>query len=129
MILASCGLRTSPNAQDLPPTKQKQKIALLQKKLQLAEREQRKIKAQVERLSDEMREVELAYIRKKVDDYEELIRKHPSKKTDIDSADFFEDEREKLHHMIQNSESIFEAQVVLDRILQLITELSNQTEC
>lgn len=128
IFLASCGLRTSPNAQDLPPTKQKQKIALLQKKLQLAEREQRKIRAQVERLSDEMREVELAYIRKKIDDHEELIRKHPSKKADFDSTDLFVDEREKLHQMIQNSESIFEAQVVLDRILQLITELSDQTE-
>lgn len=126
IFLTSCGLRTSPNVADLAPTKQKQKIALLQKKLQLAEKEQKKIKAQVERLSDEMREAEIAYIRKQIDDYEEIIRKYPSKKADFDRADLFLEEREKLHRMIQSSESTYEAQIVLDRILQLITELSDQ---
>jgi septal ring factor EnvC (AmiA/AmiB activator) len=126
LLLASCGIRTSPHVAELPPTKQKQKIAFLQKKLQLAEKEQRKLKAQVERLSDEMREAELAYIRKQIDDYEALIRKQPSKKADYDSADLFLSERERLHQMIQTSESSYEAQVVLDRILQLITELSDE---
>jgi len=126
ILLASCGLRLSPAVAQLPPTKQKQKIAFLQKKLQLAEKEQRKLKAEVDRLSDEMREAELAYIRKQIDEYEELIRKTPSKKADFDSTDLFLEEREKLHRLIQNSESIYEAQVVLDRILQLITELSDQ---
>lgn len=126
IFLTSCGLRTSPNVADLAPSKQKQKIALLQKKLQFAEKEQKKIKAQVERLSDEMREAEIAYIRKQIDDYEEIIRKYPSKKADFDSVDLFLEEREKLHRMIQSSESTYEAQIVLDRILQLITELSDQ---
>lgn len=128
IILASCGMRSSNTCvQDLPPTKQKQKIVLLQKKLQLAEKEQKKIQAQVERLTDEMREVELAYIRRKIDEYEDLIRKTPTKKADFTSSDLFLEEREKLHKMIQSGNSIFEAQIVLDRILQLVTELGDQS--
>jgi hypothetical protein len=126
ILLSSCGMRTCPNVHELAPTKQKQKIALLQKKLQLAEKEQKKWTTQIERLGDEMREAELAYIRKQVDDYKELIRKQPSKKADFDSVDLFCDEREKLHRMIQSKESTFEAQGILDRIFQLITELSDQ---
>jgi len=125
IVLASCGMRMTPNVAELPPTKQKQKIVLLQKKLQLAEKEQKKIQAHVERLSDEMREAELAYIRKQVDGYEELIRKQPSKMADFDSAELFSDERERLHKMIHSSESSYEAQVVLERILQLVTQLQD----
>jgi len=119
-------MRNSQAAQDLPPTKQKQKIALLQKKLQIAEKQQVKLKGEIERLSDEMRETELAYIRKQIDDYEDLIRKTPSKKAGFSGSDLFLEEREKLHRIIQRGESVFEAQIVLDRILQLITELSDQ---
>src|SRR5689334_17498332 len=126
IVLASCGIRMTPNVAELAPTKQKQKIVLLQKKLQLAEREQKKISAQVERLGDEMREAELAYIRKQVDTYEEIIRKQPSKMADYNSSDLFSDERERLHKMIHRSESIYEAQIVLDRILQLICQLQDQ---
>lgn len=124
-LLAACGVKSCPNVQELPPTKQKQKISLLQKKLHLAEKEQRKIKHQIDRLNDEMRETELAYIRKKIDDYEDLIRKNPKLKATFDSSDLFLEEREKLHKIIQTSESSFEAQVVLDRILQLVTELGD----
>jgi CRISPR/Cas system CMR subunit Cmr6 (Cas7 group RAMP superfamily) len=125
LLLASCGLRTTPNVAELAPTKQRQKIALLQKKLQFAEKEQKKVNAQVERLGDEMREAELAYIHKQVDNYEELIRRQPSKMADFEPADLFLEERERLHKMIHSSESVYEAQVVLDRILQLMAELDS----
>jgi len=127
-LLTSCGLRATQNVHELPPTKQKQKIALLQKKLHLAEKEHKKLKAHIDRLSDDMRETELAYIRKQIDAFEDLIRKQPSKKADFDNAELFLEEREKLHRMIQSSESTYEAQIVLDRILQLITELSDRDE-
>jgi len=127
-LLASCGLRTTPNVQELSTTKQKQKITLLQKKLQLAEREQKKLQTHIEELSDDMRDAELAYIRRQIDEYEDLVRKTPSKKADFDRSDLFLAERERLHRIIQNGDSAYEAQVVLDRILQLITELSNQFE-
>jgi septal ring factor EnvC (AmiA/AmiB activator) len=125
LLLAACGLRTTPNVAELAPVKQRQKIALLQKKLQLAEKEQKKMNAQVERLGDEMREAELAYIRKQVDHYEEAIRRQPSKMADYESADLFLDERERLHKMIHSSESVYEAQIVLDRILQLMARLDS----
>jgi hypothetical protein len=118
-------MRTNPNVAELGPVKQKQKIVLLQKKLQHAEKEQKKINAQVEKLGDEMREAELAYIRKQIDSFEDLIRKQPSKIADFESAELFLDEREKLHRMIQSTESVYEAQIILERILQLITQLGD----
>lgn len=125
LFCSSCGMRSSSNIEDLSITKHKQRIILLQKKLHLAEKEEKKIKEKMERLSHEMRETELAYIRRRIDDYEELIQKTPSKKADFESASFFLKEREKLCKMIQASEASPEAQVVLDRILQLMMELDD----
>ena len=122
LALSSCGVRSS----NLPLTKQKQKIIFLQKKLELAEREEKKIHAEIERLGDEMRQTQLALIRKQVDEYEEQIRKQPKKKFDLDIGELFLNERDQLHRMIQSGASIYEAQIVLDRILQLITELSDE---
>lgn len=127
LVFASCSSRSSPAVvQELPPTKQKQKITLLQKKLQLAEKEEKKIHVQIERLSDEMHEAQLSLIRKQIDECEEMIRKNPKKKRELDSGELFLAEREQLHQMIQSGASTFEAQLVLDRILQLITELSDE---
>lgn len=101
------------------PKKQKQKIAVLQKKLELAEREQKKVQSEVEKLAFEIDEVQLSLIRRQVDDYEKKSDKMPH---------LFLDEREALYRMIQTgpSPSAFEAQVELDRILRLITELSDE---
>jgi len=127
-LLTSCGVR-DPSAfshlQEIPPSKQKQKIAFLQKKLSLAEKEEKKIKNQIDQLSEEVRDAELTYIRREIDCFEDIIRFNPKKKRDIDGSTLFLEERETLHRMIQNSQYPFEAQVVLDRILQLITELGN----
>ena len=125
LLLTACGIRSCPNAQELSPTKQKQKIVLLQKKLQLVGKEQDRVHTQIEKLNGELETVQLTYIRNKVDDYEELLRKDPRKRFYFDSADLFAEERETLHQMIQSGHAIFEAQVVLDRILQLITELGD----
>lgn len=125
-VLSSCGIRPHPTGGgDLPLTKQKQKISFLQRKLMIAEMQQEKIQTQVQRLRDDVREAELAYIRGQIDDYEELIRREPKAKSHFDSAELFHEEREKLHRIIQSSDSTYEAQIVLDRILQLVTELGN----
>lgn len=99
--------------------KQKQKIAVLQKKLEQAEKEQKKVEDEVERLASEIDQVQLSLIRKQVDKYEKKNEKSPS---------LFLEERESLYRMIQSgpSPSSFEAQVELDRILRLITELSDE---
>src|SRR3990167_129368 len=125
LFLASCSYRTNHNVQDLSVTKQKQKIVLLQKKLQVREKEQAKIQSEIDRLNDDLGTVQLAYIRNKLDEFEAQLWRDPRKRFYIDSANLFTDEREVLHQMIQSGHAIFEAQIVLDRILQLITELSN----
>lgn len=119
-ILASCfSVGEQPIVQNLSPKKQKQKIAVLQKKLEMAAKEQKKIETDVERLSSEIDEAQLALIRRQLDDHERRGVK--------DSALFME-EREALYRMIESgpSPSAFEAQVELDRILRLITECSDE---
>lgn len=113
--------------------KQKHKIAVLQKKLELAEREQKKAQDEVERLSGEVHQAQLTLIRKQLDDYEKQIRKmqsDPKKYAQLlqnERSTLFIEERESLHRMIQSgpSPSAFEAQMELDRILRIITELSD----
>ena len=100
------------------PKKQKQKIAVLQKKLELAEKEQQKVQSEVDQLISAIAEARLSLIRRHVDDYEKKGEKPPN---------LFLEEREALYRMIQSgpSPSALEAQVELDRILRLITELSD----
>ncbi len=99
--------------------KQKQKIALLQKKLEIAEREHEKVQSEVERLALEIERAQISLIRRQLDKYEQSSEKPSS---------LFLDERDALYRIIQTgpSPSSFEAQVELDRILRLITALSDE---
>lgn len=105
-------------SQSLSPKKQKQKIAVLQKKLEAAEKEHRDAQTEVEKLASEIEEAQLALIRRQVDDYE--------RKNERSSA-LFLDEREALYQIIQTGPgpASFQAQIELDRILRLITERSD----
>ncbi len=105
--------------QGVSPKKQKQKINLLQKKLETAEKEEKKAKEEVEKLAFEINDAQLALIRKQVDLYE----KKKEKVTPL-----FLEEREALYQMIQSgpSSSAFQAQLELDRILRVITEHSDE---
>lgn len=113
--------------------RQKQKIALLHKKLASAEKSQQKANEEVETLQKEVNKAEISLILALVDSYEQQMRKFqldPHKYAhllQIESSTLFLRERETLHHMIQSgpSPSSFEAQVVLDRILRVITELGD----
>jgi hypothetical protein len=118
-ILSSCfSVDEQLIVQGPSPKKQKQKIAFLQKKLEIAAKERKKIETDVERLSSAIDEAQLALIRRQLDDHERSGTK--------DTA-LFMDEREALYRMIEAgpSPSAFEAQVELDRILRLITESSD----
>lgn len=122
LFLSSCFTAGEPLLVQGPsPKKQKQKIAVLQKRLESAEKEQKKIETDVERLSTEINEAELALIRRQLDDHERRAEKAPT---------LFMEEREALYRMIESgpSPAAFEAQVELDRILRLITELSEGEE-
>lgn len=105
--------------QGISAKKQKQRITTLQKKLEAAEQERRKAQSEVERLAFEIDQAQLALIRKQVDKYEQKKEKTPS---------LFLEEREELYRMIQTgpSPASFEAQVELDRILRIITALSDE---
>lgn len=99
--------------------KQKQKIIHLQKKLETAEKEKERAESDVETLSREINEAQLALIRRQVDDYE---------KRKESASNLFMEEREALYRLIESgiTPQAFDAQVELDRILRIITELSDE---
>lgn len=121
LFLTSCFTNSieQPLVQGPNTKKQRQKIAVLQKKLELAEKEQLKVQTEVDRLATEINQAKLSLIRKQLDRYE--------KKNEKDLQLFLE-EREALYRMIQEgpSPSAFEAQIELDRILRIITECSDE---
>lgn len=94
--------------------RQKQRVALLQKKLEIALKQQKKVEEEVTLLSEELAETKLHLIRKELDHIE---------KNEKTQASQFEEEREILYQLIQSGSSkvSFEAQCELDRILRWIT--------
>jgi hypothetical protein len=113
----------------LSQKRQKQKLIVLQKKLEHAEKKQGSAQKEVEHLKDEMSQAELAVIRQAVEECEEKLARHY--KTDHEHvANLFLNERESLHKMIQSgaAPTSFQAQVVLDQILRMITNLSEETQ-
>jgi septal ring factor EnvC (AmiA/AmiB activator) len=122
-------------AKNLSPRRQRQKISALEKKLEAAEKEQQKIQEEVEQLRREMHTAQLNLIQRQIDDFMREMEKYRNSpeallsKLPHDATALFVSERELLYKMIQNgpSPSSFEAQVILDRILEMITQLSNET--
>ncbi|MBU6384283.1 MAG: hypothetical protein KGR16_08245, partial [Verrucomicrobia bacterium] len=98
---------------------QRRKISHLQKKLEVALAAKEKAAYEVERLQREMDEAQLAVIRRHIDDMEQRKERQ---------AHFFAEEREALYRLIQSGDptKAFEAQMELDRILRIITELSDE---
>jgi hypothetical protein len=86
--------------------------------IQSAEKVQKKAESEVEKIASEIHRAELALIHRQIDDYERAGKKIPH---------FFLEEREILYRIIQNgpSAAAFEAQVELDRILRIITQLGD----
>ena len=116
-----------------PLLKQKQKLSSLEKKLDQAEKERREATEEVEKLQREIHQAHLALIQRQVEHYEKQLQKiqsEPEKYAHllrIETSGLFLKERELLHHVIQNgtAPSASEAQLVLDRILRMITELGD----
>lgn len=127
LVLTGCFFHPSIDAPvALAPGKQKQKVALLQKKLIAAEKAREKAASEVETLQDLVNAAELALILSQIATYEQQLTKH-SVHPQLEASTLFLKEREALHQMIQSgpSPAAFEAQVVLDRILRMITALSD----
>ncbi len=138
LLLNACSLSSSSGddysiVRNISPRKQKQKIAALQKKLEIAEKEQVKVYEEVEQLRREMQLAQIQLIQRQVDEFSnDLYRYRESpdqwaKRVPRDVSTLFLQERETLHQLIQMgpSPSAFEAQVVLDQILRMITTLSD----
>lgn len=111
--------------------KQKQKVLVLQKKLEKALQEQARLQDEVALLQTEILQAQLSVVRNKLDATERRMRPWQTeqpKELQADAAGLFIPERELLHQIIQTGPSpeAFEAQVELDRILRLITELSDE---
>ena len=120
LLLASCAAH--PLAErELPVRKQKQKIASLQKKLDAAQTEEEKIKKELSSLTEEISFARLALIRKQVDEYEKKMV------TPTEPSSLFLKERELLYDMIENGpvSTVHSAEALLDRILRIITEVSD----
>ncbi len=118
--------------QTLSMTKQKQRIAFLQKKLEMAERHFKEAQEEVEHLQSELHQSQLALIAGQIEGYERQMRQTSSSRPPSPKIEEspFSKEREVLQQMMENGPSpeAFEAQVVLDRILRMITELRGLDE-
>ena len=138
-LLAGCSLQTNrqteegqPIVRQLSESKQKQRIASLQKKLQSAEEAELQAELWVKQLKKEIQTAKLALIRKQVDAYERQLQNSEtgSLKEDLfmkNRETLFMKEREELYVLIQ-SDADPNAIALLDRILRLITELSDDRE-
>lgn len=126
LLLTSClTQRTTGEFAVLSPSRQKQKIVLLEKKLKRAEKEQREIEEEVDRLSSAVKEAQLALIRKQVEDYQDKMQIKGF--VQGDPSTLFLKERETLNNILSDGASVnrFEAQRTLDQILEMITSLSD----
>lgn len=116
-LFSSCGSSWTVPSQDLTLTKQKQKIAWLEKKLKLAEKQNDQIQQEIAKFSKELATSRLCLIRNQIHKWEE---EREQKVNGHESS--LAKERDLLYRMIQNGEHAFEAQIMLDRVLQLLEE-------
>ena len=125
LLLSSCMSNIAfDGVQSLSASKQKQRITFLQKKLEIAEKGLKGAQEEVEHLHSELHQSQLSLIARQIENYEQHIRQvGPSRLSEEKIAPFLK-EREILQQMMENGPSpeAFEAQVVLDRILRMITE-------
>ena len=113
--------------QTLSITRQKQRIAFLQKKLDNAEKGLHKAQNEVESLQTDLHQSQLSLIAQQIAKSEKEPRYRKQKEGE-DRNSLFLIERELLQQMMESGPSpeAFEAQVVLDRILRMITEFRDE---
>lgn len=99
--------------QTMPVTKQKQRIAILQKKLEKAQRNLKVATDEVEELASEIQQSQLTMIETQMEKFQ---------KGSFAGKDPFLKEREILQQIVENGPSpeAFEARVVLDRMQRII---------
>jgi DNA repair exonuclease SbcCD ATPase subunit len=129
LLLTSCTVKQGSDAAFEWPVdrKQRQKIAFYHKKLESAERALSKTQEEVDLLRHQIWQAELKAIETQVKALEERWKGDPYglSRQLADVSLLFIDERETLHRITQDSPFAPHAQQLLDRILQLITQLSD----
>lgn len=124
-------LDNQDNIQNLSVSRQKQRISLLQKKLQNAQKDLFEAQELVSVLSKELQASQLALIARQIENYEQQVekaqifaQKNNYTKFSHDQNVLFIKERELLEEMMENGPSpeSSQAQIVLDKVLRLITE-------
>lgn len=123
-------LDNQDNVQNLSVSRQKQRITLLQKKLQIAQKDLQEAQEQVIVLSKELQASQLALISRQIESYEQQVEKihglsfRNGFKLSQDPNGLFIKEREMLEEMMESGPSpeSSQAQIVLDKVLRLITE-------
>ncbi|MBF8262919.1 MAG: hypothetical protein HW387_584 [Parachlamydiales bacterium] len=132
LFLCACSARQEPSALAVfhEPTdiRLKQKALLLQKKLSKAQHALTEDERAIERLRSLLCEAELNAIEAKVESFEKKWHTEPHRITQSLRKEvpcLFHEERATLSRIIRGGPDIFRAQVLLDRILQLITQLSD----
>lgn len=112
------------------PKRERKKIEGLQKKLDSAEKEQKKAETETSHLKSEILKAQLALVRSQIDLYEQWIGRggqNPPEVVQHGISGLFIEERDLLHRIIQSGSAPFvqEAHIQLDRILRMITALSD----
>jgi len=109
--------------------KQKQKVIVLQKKLELAERALAKSQKELEALRMEFYDAELDSIESRLSALERKWQADPLALTNAlyqETTRLFLEEREILYQILQAGVSMHRAQNLIDRILQLITQINDR---
>ena len=128
-LFASCSLvQQSYAPMAVANRRQKHKAALLHKKLVVAERKLHETQEETERLRQALCEAELNAIETDLDLLEQKWQTNPQQlaaSLQGTAPTLFLEEREVLHTIIDLDQSSMRAQFLLDRFLQLITQLSD----
>jgi hypothetical protein len=119
LVLTTGCMGVSPQGNLLSMTKQKQRVLMLQKKLELAERGRDQAEEEVRELQTALYRSQLALIVKQIELYEKQVSLGKE-----DKGLTFLKERGMLQQMMEMGPSpeALEAQSVLDRILRMITK-------
>ena len=128
LLFASCTLvQPSYGPVAMNHRKHKHKAALLQKKLAAAERKLQETQEETQRIRSALCEAELNAIEIDLEHLEKKWQTNPEQllaTLQQEAPHLFLEERQMLHTIIDLDESSLRAQLLLDRFLQLITQLS-----
>ncbi len=132
LFVTSCSVRDQMAAQTSflsgYDRKQKQKVIVLQKKMEIAERTLAKYEDDVDFLRGQLCDAQLESIESQIAHLERRWQIDPVSLSQVlyeETSRLFLEERETLYQILQTGISVHRAQNLIDRILQLITQIND----